>query len=173
MTRLNDAYQPQLLLLRLLAFGTQHIAGCQLLPVQDNQLLGQFHELADSRVTRPVVHELPTPLTTHKATVAQTLQMHRDTPLRRTRDRDQLADIALTLQEQDQNLQAGRLAHPGEDAGEQFNIMCSAQWDAGSGLRSDQLHSNTPIIFWYANMITLTRELVKPMYLTPVCDSEN
>jgi len=110
--------------------------------------LRQLDQLPHAWVTHAVVHELAAPLTRHKATPAQTLQMHGHTALRCTDSLNQFADIVLPLQEQQQNTQPGGIAHTGKHAGEQLGCGVGL---CGSGrlIRkySSGRHHDTPIIF--------------------------
>src|SRR6266511_5561157 len=86
----------------LLACRIENRAGGKLLAMQDHHILRKLDQLPHAPIRHAVVHEFATPLTCHKATPAQTLQMGRDAALPRANQRDQFADVALALQQRKQ-----------------------------------------------------------------------
>jgi hypothetical protein len=83
------------------------VGGCEGLRKRD--------QLTYATITHAIVDVFAAPLALHKAAPAQALQVHRHTALRGSDNTDKVADIALTLQEGQEDVQAGRLTDARKD----------------------------------------------------------
>src|SRR5262245_21775715 len=75
----------------------------------------QMYQLLHPLIAHAVVDVFAAPFTLDKPTPAQALQVHRYPPLRGADRADKFADVALTLQKNKDDVQAGRVTDACED----------------------------------------------------------